>query len=165
MSTDLRGALSGRGEALMDATQIQITSMGSTYTPPPAAEVASPTPLDTARKFDGDKLQYHLLPTEALTGAARAFGFGAQKYAPYNWAKGFSWSRLHAALQRHLMAWWAGEELDPESGLSHLDHALACMMMLATHRELHLGLDDRPTYQQDNAKRLAGNAAALERLK
>jgi hypothetical protein len=33
--------------------------------------------------------------------------------------------RYYAAALRHLPAWRGGEELDPESGLTHLAHALA----------------------------------------
>jgi hypothetical protein len=123
-----------------------------------------PTRLDAARKLDTGKLQLHLLPPEALAAAARAFGFGASKYAPWNWAGGFSWSRLYAAQQRHMTAWWSGEETDPESGLSHLDHAMACMMMLAAHRELGMGQDDRPVYARAARLRQAENAARLKEL-
>jgi hypothetical protein len=73
---------------------------------------------------------------------ARVLTFGAKKYAAHNWRKGIVYSRLFDALQRHLWAWWSGEEIDPESGESHLDHAACCLMFL---RELSLRpeLDDR----------------------
>lgn len=49
--------------------------------------------------------------------------FGAIKYSADNWKLGFSYKRgLNAAL-RHLNAFIGGEELDGESGLSHLAHA------------------------------------------
>lgn len=35
--------------------------------------------------------------------------------------------RYYAAAMRHLVAWWGGERLDPESGLHHLAHALCCV--------------------------------------
>ena len=67
--------------------------------------------------------RYDLLPKAALDEIARVYAFGATKYADHNWLKGYEWSKSYAALQRHLTAWWAGEDTDPESGLSHLGHA------------------------------------------
>ena len=77
----------------------------------------------TALKFDGDKLPLHLLSTEAMNQTAAVLKFGAQKYAEHNWRKGFAWSRPLAAAMRHITAFNAGEDKDPESGLSHLAHA------------------------------------------
>jgi len=45
---------------------------------------------------------------------------------------------------RHLTAWWAGEDLDPESGLHHLAHAACCLMFLLEYTQTHTELDDRP---------------------
>ena len=44
---------------------------------------------------------------------------------------------------RHLNAWRAGQDNDPESGLSHIDHVLANAAMLAAHIEEGLGNDNR----------------------
>lgn len=81
-------------------------------------------------KADGNKPPLNLIPGEAITAMGRAFGYGARKYAPDNWRKCDDPGRYVAAAMRHLVAWNGGEELDPESGLSHLDHALASMAML-----------------------------------
>lgn len=78
-----------------------------------------------------------------LTGLARVLTFGAQKYAAHNWRKGIVYSRLFASLMRHLWAWWGGEELDPESGESHLDHASCCLMFLRELSVTRKDLDDR----------------------
>ncbi len=96
-----------------------------------------------ALKKDQDKPRVDLVPGNSVIAAARAFTFGAKKYSPWNWMKGFEWLRLFGAVLRHLFAWAAGEKKDPESGLCHLDHALASLMMLQTHTELKLGVDDR----------------------
>lgn len=103
----------------------------------------------SAAKFDGKKVRLHLVPNELTEGAARAFGYGAEKYARYNWMKGMDWSRLHDALRRHLAAWFDGEEVDPESELSHLYHAAASLAMLMGHVERGLGKDDRPCTDPD----------------
>lgn len=105
--------------------------------------------MSGAAKNDGAKCRLHLVPRELREGAARAYGFGADKYARYNWMKGMQWSRLHDALERHLSAFWNGEELDPESGLHHLDHAAASLGMLMGHVGKGLGRDDRHTTDPD----------------
>lgn len=63
-----------------------------------------------------------LIPPEFMIELGKVYGFGAGKYAPWNWAKGYAWSLSFNALQRHLLSWLDGEELDPESNLSHLAH-------------------------------------------
>lgn len=81
-------------------------------------------------KSDEGKADLSLLPKAGLDSAARAFMFGSKKYERDNWKKGISNERLIAALLRHLTAWNDGELVDSESGLSHLDHAGATLMML-----------------------------------
>lgn len=95
-------------------------------------------------KHDTGKARVDLVPVEGIMAAARAFGYGAEKYSPWNWAGGLAWLRLYGATLRHLFAWVAGEAVDEESGLHHLDHALASLLMLQAHVEGALGDDDRP---------------------
>jgi len=97
----------------------------------------------TAIKFDGDKLPLHLLSTEAMNQTAAVLAFGAQKYAAHNWRKGFAWSRPLSAAMRHITAFNAGEDKDPESGLPHLAHAACCIMFLLEFEKTHPHLDDR----------------------
>lgn len=96
-------------------------------------------------KFDAEKLPLQLIPPEFLFATARGLGYGARKYSPGNWAtgSGLDHSRLYGALQRHLTAYWSGEDIDEESGNSHLDHA-ACMLafLIAGVARRH-GTDDR----------------------
>ncbi|HYF56918.1 MAG TPA: dATP/dGTP diphosphohydrolase domain-containing protein, partial [Salinarimonas sp.] len=99
---------------------------------------------DGGTKYDGEKVRLELVPPDAITALATVLTFGARKYAPWNWAKGFEWSRLYGALQRHLNAWYAGEHKDPETGYSHLWHALCCLVFLTVHEIRGLGKDDRP---------------------
>jgi hypothetical protein len=97
----------------------------------------------TALKFDEGKLPLHLLSTEAMNQTAAVLAFGADKYAEHNWRKGFAWSRPLAAAMRHITAFNAGEDKDPESGLSHLAHAACCIMFLLEFEKTHKELDDR----------------------
>ena len=98
-------------------------------------------------KQDGGKLRYDLIPPESMRGLAAILTFGAQKYAPRNWEQGIAYSRVYGALQRHLWAWWGGEDKDSETGESHLHHACCCIAFLQTFVEQgRTTLDDRPTH-------------------
>lgn len=99
--------------------------------------------IGSAMKFDQDKLPLHLLSTEAMNQTAAVLQFGADKYAAHNWRKGFAWSRPLSAALRHITAFNAGEDKDPESGLSHLAHAACCIMFLLEFEKTHRELDDR----------------------
>jgi hypothetical protein len=103
----------------------------------------TPITSGSALKFDEGKLPYHLLSTEAMNQTAAVLAFGAEKYAEHNWRKGFAWSRPLAAAMRHITAFNAGEDKDPESGLSHLAHAACCIMFLLEFEKTHKELDDR----------------------
>ena len=90
--------------------------------------------LEVGRKFDGGKLEYGLLPPLALEEVVKVLTFGAQKYERDNWQKVPDAKRRYFdALQRHAWAWKQGEQMDPESGIHHLAHAMCCLMFLYEH--------------------------------
>jgi hypothetical protein len=90
--------------------------------------------LQAGRKFDGGKLEYGLLPPLALEETVKVLTFGAQKYERDNWQRvPDSKRRYFDALQRHVWAWKQGEQIDQESGLPHLAHAMCCLMFLYEH--------------------------------
>lgn len=101
-------------------------------------------PAEGASKHDSDKPRMALLPPAPLVEIAQVLTFGARKYAAHNWNKGISFERLYSAMQRHMMAWWSGEETDPESGLSHLAHAGCCLLFIMELRHTKPDCDDRP---------------------
>jgi hypothetical protein len=78
--------------------------------------------------------------------------YGAKKYGRYNYLNGMEWTRLIAALDRHVSAFNDGENCDQESGLNHLYHAGACVMMLIEFYEKNLGTDNRYKGGQDDNK-------------
>lgn len=82
---------------------------------------------------DPRKLPIWLVPRALIDGAARALQHGAVRYAPNNWRKGMNYSEVYSALQRHLLAWNEDEDIDPDSGLNHLDHAAACLGFLSEY--------------------------------
>jgi Domain of unknown function (DUF5664) len=100
------------------------------------------------RKDDIAKDPWHLAPWDSFRAIVLVLQFGAKKYEPRNWEKGMSWSRVYSALIRHLTAWWMGEKLDPETGLSHLWHAGCCVVFLIAFEMRGIGLDDRPKQRE-----------------
>jgi hypothetical protein len=96
-------------------------------------------------KYDNGKLRFDLIPPESLKAIAEVFTFGAKKYGDRNWEKGISANRHFGAVQRHLWQWWQGKELDEESGLSHLSHAICDLAMLLATVQRRPDLDNRPS--------------------
>lgn len=93
-------------------------------------------------KFDSDKPRYDLIDPYAIDQLARVLTFGAKKYEAHNWRKGITKTRLIAAALRHTFAYLRGEDCDPETGLSHMAHAMCCCMFLLG-LEHRVDLDDR----------------------
>lgn len=109
-----------------------------------------PTPLiktspgSKSVKNDSSKPDLSILSFAALSGIAQALEFGARKYSRYNYLDGgFEYTRLSSAALRHLYAWIWGEDKDSESGLSHLYHLGACVIMLIDQVHHGIGTDNR----------------------
>lgn len=99
--------------------------------------------MSEASKFDKGKSPIGLIPRSALIAEADVLAFGAQKYDRHNWRRGMDWSRLVDAAMRHLTAWNEGEDVDPETGITHLAHAKCCLSFLIEYQAAGLGHDDR----------------------
>lgn len=83
----------------------------------------------TGIKYDGEKPKMHLLPPKATLEVAKVLTFGANKYDEENWRKLDNLqSRYTSGALRHIFAHIDSETLDPESGLSHLAHAICCLL-------------------------------------
>jgi hypothetical protein len=92
----------------------------------------------------GSKLaRFSLIPAEALWALAERYGLGCGKYAPRNWERGYAWSLSYDALQRHATAWWAGEDVDEETGQSHMTAVAWHAFALFVFARRGLGTDDR----------------------
>lgn len=101
--------------------------------------------MSEAKKFDIGKPMFTALFTKALASVIRVMTFGATKYGKFNYLSdgGLEPSRLIDAAMRHTMAWWDGELKDPESGESHLAHAICCLGMLLEYELRGFSKDDR----------------------
>lgn len=106
----------------------------------PRIDTENPKDLVGARKPP-----LHLIPPAAEIAEAVVMGLGARKYGPYNWRSANVKALVYvAAARRHLAQWLDGENDDPESGVSHLAHARACLGILLDALATGHLVDDRP---------------------
>lgn len=81
-----------------------------------------------------------------MSETAWALGYGAfsKKYGPRNYrTAGVNATTYVGAIMRHLSSWNDGEDLDPESGLSHIAHVSACCDILLDTMACGMMKDDR----------------------
>lgn len=70
---------------------------------------------------------------------------GAAKYGRHNYREaGVRASVYYDAALRHLFSWWEGEDIDPDSGMSHITKALACLTVFRDAQIQDMWEDDRP---------------------
>lgn len=107
--------------------------------------------MSQGTKFDKGKNRIELVPPEIIEGIAQVLTFGAGKYGDFNWRKGLEYSRVVGALLRHIFAYMRGEREDPETGLSHLQHAacnLAFLVTFETYPKEFSRFNNLPAYQK-----------------
>lgn len=85
------------------------------------------------------------IPMQVVYEAGLGMLEGACKYGAFNYrAAGVRASVYYDALQRHMNAWWEGEDIDPDSGLSHVTKAITTLMVLRDAMLNDKLNDDRP---------------------
>jgi hypothetical protein len=100
-------------------------------------------PKDLAAMRD-KKPQLDLLEHAADVEIARVMATGAAKYGRKNYLTSpISVTVYGGAIRRHVGAWLAGEDLDPESGISHLAHIGANVHVVLAAMEAGTFTDDR----------------------
>lgn len=89
---------------------------------------------DQSAKADKGKLELSLVNPELVKAVAEVRMYGTEKYGDSeNWRK-VEPKRYVDALYRHLLAYIEGDEVDEESGLSHLAH-MACNISFLLNKE------------------------------
>ncbi len=84
---------------------------------------------EEGRKFDSEKPKLYLLPPKSILEIGKVLTYGAEKYDAENWRKVEDLqNRYTSAALRHIFAHIEGEELDEETGYSHLAHAMCCLL-------------------------------------
>jgi hypothetical protein len=109
------------------------------------------------------KVPFSVLPMNVLWHIGLAMLEGALKYGRHNYrAAGVRASvYFDATVARHIMPWWAGEDIDAESGRHHLDKAIASLMVLRDSMLQGNWIDDRPPRQPFNLAELNAEAGRL----
>lgn len=127
--------------------------------------MTEPKPTNPKDMLGCKKLPLHLWPKIASVYGCLGLLDGALKYGRSNWrAVGVRASIYVDALERHMSAWFEGEDMDPDSGLPHLAHALACLAILVDALESRVLIDDRAysTPFRESVNRLTPHVARLQ---
>lgn len=70
---------------------------------------------------------------------------GDRKYGRHNYrVAGVRASVYYDAMFRHMTSWWEGEDIDEDSGLSHVTKAITCLVVLRDAMINDMWNDDRP---------------------
>lgn len=88
-------------------------------------------PLNPKDIVGSKKIPFSSVPAVVIAEIALGMYEGARKYGRHNYRiAGVRPSIYYDATLRHLMAWWEGEDIDPDSGLHHVTKALASLTVL-----------------------------------
>lgn len=102
--------------------------------------------MDNPKQISGSaKVSFAYIPPIALVAEGIVMAQGAGKYGAYSWGHtAVRASTYYNAAMRHLLAWYTGEDLDPESGQSHMAHVRACAGIVLDAAANNKLVDDRP---------------------
>lgn len=95
------------------------------------------------KRFNKGKNRLDLVPVSLTEEVGKVLTYGATKYDADNWRRGMSWSSVYASMQRHINKWREGDEIDEESGLSHLSHIACNVAFLIEYEKICPEYDDR----------------------
>ncbi|MBF1157728.1 MAG: hypothetical protein HXL81_02690 [[Eubacterium] sulci] len=130
LNGEIGGVVNEQGLALC------IDSSGEVAVPVVFHDWSSPITEDNdqSAKADKGKLELSLVNPELVKAVAEVRMYGTEKYGDSeNWRK-VEPKRYVDALYRHLLAYIEGNEVDEESGLSHLSH-MACNISFLLDKE------------------------------
>ena len=96
------------------------------------------------KKYDEEKAKLYLLPPKSILEVGKVLTYGADKYDAENWRiVDDLQNRYTSAALRHIFAHIDGEADDPETGLSHLAHAMCCLLFKLEDELLGKGEEER----------------------
>lgn len=113
------------------------------------------------------KFPMSAVPAGVLAELSVALLEGALKYGRHNYrAGGATASVYYDATLRHLMLWWEGEDMDPDTGgqLSHITKAIASLTVLRDAMLHQTFKDDRPPAQPIPSQHLQQLCHSLRQL-
>ncbi len=96
------------------------------------------------------KVPLHCVPSAPLLEVGLAMMEGGRKYGAHNYRDmGVRISTYYDAVMRHLIDFWEGEDIDPDSGVHHLVKAMACLFVVRDSMYMGNCDDDRPNRYPD----------------
>lgn len=108
------------------------------------------------------KAKLSVVPTPVLYDLGLAMLEGAVKYGRHNYrVGGVRASVYYDAAMGHLMDWWDGQDIDQDSGLSHVTKAIASLVVLRDAMFQGKLIDDRPPRAKVSKKDFNDTAAAI----
>lgn len=109
----------------------------------------SSKPTNPKDAIGSKKAKVSTVPAGVMMKIGLAMLEGAVKYGRHNYrAVGVRSSIYYDAGVGHLFDWWEGQDIDPDSGLHHLDKALASLVVLRDAMLQDKLTDDRPPCSQ-----------------
>lgn len=92
------------------------------------------------------KVPSSTIPAQVIGELGIAMMEGALKYGRSNYREAGVRASVYydAVMARHMPAWWEGEDIDPDSGLSHITKAIASLVVLRDSMMQGNWVDDRP---------------------
>lgn len=146
LNGELGGVVDERGNALF----VTDNAIGIIHHREDWGSLETATEDDQSAKADKGKLELSLVNPQLVKAVAEVRMYGTEKYGDSeNWRK-VEPKRYVDALYRHLIAYIEGDEVDVESGLSHLAH-MACNISFLLDKEYlkeHKGDMDIKDYSQ-----------------
>lgn len=108
------------------------------------------------------KAPLSVIPFRVLWGVGLAMLDGALKYGRFNYrSAGVRASIYFDAALRHIGMWWEGEDETTDSKVHHLDHAIACLMVLRDSMIHGNWDDDRPPSKPQDMAAVNAKVEAL----
>ena len=106
----------------------------------------SNAPPEDPKGAEGDKkTPLQLLPPVFMGAVSWVLKLGAKKYGKWNWRNNKVECQTYVgAIRRHLDAWQEGQDIDSESGQSHLAHIGASVAILLDAEQAGTLVDNRP---------------------
>ena len=96
-------------------------------------------------RFGNLKVPLSCVPAPVLMEIGAGMLEGSIKYGRHNYRESrIKASTYYDAVMRHMMQWWEGEDIDADSGLSHVTKAICSLVVLRDQMLAGTIIDDRP---------------------
>ena len=98
---------------------------------------------EQALRYNTGKIKWSYIHWPSIEELAKVLEYGATKYTKDNWKKGLPVSEISDSLLRHLFSFLDGEDIDKESGESHIGHMMCNLMFMNYVMKFKPEFDDR----------------------